>query len=725
MFEILTDFINGIIAFEINIPLWIQIAIIIIVIITLSIGGYFMRDFFDISYMRSGMSWFIFIAILNLSTMLIIFLYYNKKTNTTPYIGQQGIKGKKGKMGKVGKSVTCSYCKNNIYLQRVRKSDIICTLSTYTTDFKKIEENIKYFNNILKKGNNIKYDTFVNGIILGKTIDIANTESVNNFRSLMLPTSIAFKLVDVINDSITKSSDNTYGTFRNPNGKVGYLSIGDSVYGGIEKFELNSFMINGDVMYPSNFTKLVTFTSYNSDTQDTDQYTIWRPNGQSITDNSGFKGANKTVNYLALGDICRFGTDEPKVNQIATIKESCLEVVDQKELRLVFFYVGALTFADGKNKLDYRKSNSYLIENKTVNDIQMFSVWRTPSNTFITNCNSQNSVQNNSFIYNMYIQNNNSQTSDVLNNYGNISKDAKANAAFMFQLIRLPKILVAAILCKHYEIELYKEIVYYFNRSQTKVPEFSNVNSSTLSFGDLMNSITNTKKKYDDFNKNLMKEASISLKITKPNGESSDSYITYDETKELHLPNELLQIYNSVNDKLLTISVKIENSNNLLDIINLIFENGIEARIAKDADGIAEGGSLLNEIQETVLMICKMLFAPSYSSYIIKDECLGTFALDRDREKIIAEFEEVINIYYKFNDIIINDSDKYSTIMQNKRQYEDLMNSQIGQICGHIDNFQNKITDMNLEEFTTSRLKQLIKIYSQMVLYLYKIMNKV
>ena len=31
--------------------------------------------------------------------------------------------------------------------------------------------------------------------------------------------------------------------------------------------------------------------------------------------------------------------------------------------------------------------------------------------------------------------------------------------------------------------------------------------------------------------------------------------------------------------------------------LNVVFDNGIETRIAKDAEGIAEGGFLLNEIQ--------------------------------------------------------------------------------------------------------------------------------
>ena len=195
----------------------------------------------------------------------------------------------------------------------------------------------------------------------------------------------------------------------------------------------------------------------------------------------------------------------------------------------------------------------------------------------------------------------------ALNEYGNISKDAKNNASIILQSIILPKLLVAAILCKHYEIELYKELLYYFNRAHSIVPEFKSIKISEASFGVLMNIISKTQKEYDDFNEELIKKSSISINFTKPNGEKSSKYITYDETKEKKLPVELMIVYNSVNNDLLTISVKIENANNLLDIVNLIFDNGIETRIAKDSDGIVQGGSLLNEIQETVLMICKML----------------------------------------------------------------------------------------------------------------------
>ena len=64
-----------------------------------------------------------------------------------------------------------------------------------------------------------------------------------------------------------------------------------------------------------------------------------------------------------------------------------------------------------------------------------------------------------------------------------------------------------------------------------------------------------------------------------------------------------------------------------------------------------------------------------------------------------------------------SNQNKYESVLPNVRQYETLMDSQIGQLCGHIDNYLSKINDLNLEEFTTSRIKQLILIYTQMNAY--------
>ena len=104
MFESIKNFVIEISEFKITLPLELQIGFIIIILIALCVGGYFLHDTFNITTMRNGFSWFIFIAILNLTSILVIFLYYNTKTGT--YIGNQGSVGIKGKLGKKGTTVS-------------------------------------------------------------------------------------------------------------------------------------------------------------------------------------------------------------------------------------------------------------------------------------------------------------------------------------------------------------------------------------------------------------------------------------------------------------------------------------------------------------------------------------------------------------------------------------------------------------------------------------------
>ena len=720
MFETLSIFVNDISDFEVPIPLEFQIALIVIIIIALCVGGYFLRDMFDISTMRGGFSWFIFVAVLNLVSLLVIFIYYSTKEGS--YKGDIGKRGKKGKIGKKGKSVSCNFCKNNIYLQKVRQSTVVCRLDTNVKEFIPIFEKQTYFNKILEKGNSIKYDSFVKNIILVNSSKISKTNtsidniskiSIDNFNALMNTNSISVLLIKAINE-FSRASLKTYGTFRNPNGKTGYLPIGDNVYGGLEdRLELNSFMIDGNIVYPKNYTNLVSFKSYNDSTGDIDTYTLWRPNGQTINE-KGFRDEIEEVEYSALGDLCRFGTNPPKDNEAATISMNCLEEIDPNDLILVFVYVGNIDIIDEK-KIDYSESNSYLIENTPLNDIEVFSVWRTPMNTFLTNCNLKNELSNNSVIYNI-INNLNS----ALNKYGNVSSKAKKEIAFKLEQIPIPKLIIALILCKYYEIELLQDIVYYFNRYRNAVPEFKTINTSTSTLGDLLIKIEETKKQYEKFNDDLRKKASISLR-----NNNNKKIIKYDEKQEKHLPSMILKVYDTAQTKLLTIPVQIENTNTLLDIINLIFENGLETKIAIDSDGIAQGGVFMNSIQEMIVRICKILFPPNKPAYTIKDECLGTFALDREREEVIKLFTDVKNAQYKLYEKIINEYEKFEPVMLNINQYKDTMETKKGQLCGHIDNYSEKIENNNLEEFTTTRIKGLIELYSNSIGFLYDVITKV
>lgn len=692
MFEILTTFVSDITNFEVPIPLYLKIGIIAFITVSVVVGSYFAYELFDYGEMRQGYIWFIFIVILNLLTILGVFLYYNTKQNT--YVGKKGKKGKRGGRGKQGRSVSCNYCKNNIYLQRVRKSDRVATLSTKTDAFKGVYDNVSYFDTIIENGN-INYDSFVNGILLAKTVKTGEQESVGKFRDLMKTNSIVIYLVKLINESITKASESTYGTIRNPVGKVGYTPLADTAYGGLENFELNSFMANGNVMYPKRYNKLITFSSYNEKSGDVDNYTIWRPEGQLVNESPKPGADVQKTKYISLGDVCSFGDEPPKINDYVTISETCLDEINPLDSTLIFIYVGSLDFAT--ESYDYTESNSFLIQNKIPSNIQMFSAWRTPMNTLLTNVSQSNDLINGTIATNMA-----NDLDALFNEYGNVSTVAKGQMKKKLQAVEIPKILAAMVICRHYEIELRKELIYFINRYKTSIPEFSQFDTIKATLGDLMNKVDTTQKDYKKYNDNLMREASI-----------SQSGIKYDETKEKRLPSQITKLYESTNTKLLSVSVEIENSNNLFDLVNIVFDNGLETRIAVDSEGIAEGGIFLNELQETIIRLCKVMFPPNKPSYTIKDECLGTMVLDRERDGVIKQLTKVINEYYKLNDDISKDAKLYSSIIQSVNQYDNIMTLKIGQICGHIDNYMSKIADMDLDEITTSRLKTIIQIYEE------------
>jgi hypothetical protein len=709
----LSAFANDISAFQINLPLWLKIGIVLVLIISLLVGGYFLKETFDISYLKGGFNWFIFIAVLNLTTILLIFYYYGKKSNT--YVGPAGINGKKGKRGKKGTSVSCSYkCKNNLYIQSVRKADVICTLNTYSEVFKLFQDTNQYFMNLIKQGNNIDYSSFLKNIILEDGYPVSKSSSVsqdavNKYKSLLNPIAIAILLIKTINDDITQASEYTYGTIRGPVPKVGYASLGNSVYGGVETFQLNSFVVSGDIMYPSGYNKLVSFPSYNENTNDYDKYTLWQPISQSVNE-PVFGGGTEQRSYLPLGDVCTFGDGNPKLNDFAMVKDTCLEQVSSKDLKLVFIYSGYIQInskTTNSQSLDYTQSDTYLIENKLADNIEIFSVWRTPMNTFITNCNSQNELVNDTVMFNLI-----GNLDDALTEYGNISNEYKKWVQDQLSVIVIPEFTVALIYTTHFGLESVKELIYYMNKYQSQIPEFQgqSFNINTLQIGDLLALIKNTKKAYEDHNKELMKQASISLRATKA--------IVYDEKSEKHLPKKLLNIYDNIIKELDTLPVQIENANSLLDIVNYIIPNGLNGRIAVDSDGLAEGGIMLNFIQEMIVRLCKIIFPPNRPAYVIKDECLGTFARDNEKEDMVRELTEERNKYNKMIDDITSDYNRFQSQIASIKNYEDLAERKMGMLCGGIKNYLEKIQNLDMEEFTINRVKGLTEIYREINGYL-------
>lgn len=726
MFEGINAFYNDVLSYDITIPFFLKIAIIIIVITVLTIGMYYAKNEFEISYFSSAYTWYFVVALLNLISILVIVYFYYSKDGT--YVGPKGKKGKRGSHGREGKSVTCTYdCNNNIYVQKTNNSDIICQLNSmipsgYANTFVTINNNLNYFNTIINI-DNINYTTLVSNVVLQKTGQSINDIEIK-FKSLTESTALTLQLVNYINENIGTASFDLYATFKKPVTKnVGFIPLGDTVYGGTEDFNLNSFLVKGDIRYPTSFELLATLQSYNENTNDSDTYTVWRPNDKSEQQQIQI-GVNQytsnTVLYKSLGDIIIRGTTEPPLNSIGLIKETCLETISNFESTLVFAYIGNdNTFSDNK-ELDYTQNTSYLIKNKVPNNIVTFSMWRTPINTFITNNNQHNPLINDTVAYNIF-----NNLDEVLNNYGNIKTESRQALNIFLSILNLPKITIAAILCKHFNLNYKTELIYYINQAQTQVGKYYDYGinvmmattpattkpnqqynkpsaksyitsipiTNTATLGDMIQAIQDTINQYDEYNKYLLSQGSTN---------SAD---------EKHLPDNLQKVYNKIYTSLQTLPVLIKNTNTMLEVINVIFNRGLDTRVAIDSEGLSEGGTMLNEVQELIIRLCKIMMPPNKNFYIIKDECLATTMIDKNREVLIIKLGESIGRHKKFIDLIKTYPDKYQPIQQSIYQYEQALNIEVGMIVGHIQNWNDKLNQMNLEEFTTTRIAQVIAIY--------------
>ena len=77
----------------------------------------------------------------------------------------------------------------------------------------------------------------------------------------------------------------------------------------------------------------------------------------------------------------------------------------------------------------------------------------------------------------------------------------------------------------------------------------------------------------------------------------------------------------------------------------------------------------------------------------------------------------------KYIDTIQTNIEKYQSQIEIIRNYEDLAQRKMGQLCGHIPNYIEKIYNMDMTEITTSRIKGLIGIYREVNVSLAKIIN--
>jgi len=393
--------------------------------------------------------WYCVILILNLINILIVLIYYKSKTGT--YVGISGKKGKYGTRGNRGKFLLCSFCDNNIYIQKSRKKYLVGLINA---TLMKIDSTLSlswnYDKYIELKGDYISFDA-------SKTINIdESTKTIS--KNVLSNLFFGFSLygTEYLGSKFMAgegSNELIFGKFYRPKTEQGYFPIGDTVLGGNEIAKLNTFTVNGNIRTAISFDKVITLKDKNLGA-----YTIWKPVSPD--------------GYVVLGDVIAEGTRPPSIDTIGCVPEDCVKEIPEKNLIFIgFSNPSSFTKAFGPDyyTIDINKFYDKITESNT----GFFSIWRTPMNTLLCQYNKigDNHLEG-SLLYNMVYGD-----SKYLNKNGTVKNSIKRQIISLLKSVKLPQYFVKEII-REFRIEFRRittdqvNMAYYVN-------EINNVSENT------------------------------------------------------------------------------------------------------------------------------------------------------------------------------------------------------------------------------------------------------
>lgn len=749
MFSTISNFITSIGEVGYELPYYVKMAFILFLIILATSALYVFNDMFKKGAFRDSYLWYYLVIIFNLFNILLIVGYYNYHKDKP---GEKGKPGKIGKKGERGKYMNCAYCDYTLFFQKTKRYNSIANLKNNPSNT--VLEITKGKFKDLIEGDNVNYGDFLMDIIMGGNIiedkiRRVDLEYARLIKQIMYQKELILQLyIFYINKNVNFIKNNNVGTIMRPYSISGYLLLGDSIKGGFEDFKLNSFLVapagTSESLYPIRYKKLATFNSFDSESNSNKQFSIWRAVGQEINGLDEL-GNKKKFKYHPIGDICVPGTTEPDRNILATINEKCLEPVKEENLSLITIYYDQSSFTisnsnspnsnpSGNNPSYNNLTRDFTIDAPTIS-IEMFSLWRTPLNTFTTNyINDEFKFTNNSIAYNLIGGN-----PTKIDEFNNVTMKAKRNIINRLKNIKINKLQTIFILINHYSYKYLNELKYYFYRVDSNYQSQSNTSSGNEGSANAkMRRQINELKKEKNIDYSLQGAAQAADNATtikqlldfyeqaKEDVEEFNKLRASRLYKEPNkpvgpkkiIPSYLINVVKKVKSGLFQIDSKIDEISNLNDLVNDLFEGGVNYRIAIDNEGIAMGGHLLNFSQEILLYICKIIMPPDIGAYNIKEECIGVGKIDKERRNLTLQVEKVFNENKKLLSEFKSNPTEYCTSWESVMNYQDLCLNKIGKHVGHIENYYTKIENMELEEFTKSRLKIIIEEYEKLNNYI-------
>ena len=717
---------------DIKIPYEINIGIYITLMVLLTLGIFLNKEKLDASFLKKYYLIIYIGYILNLLNLVAFTIYYNKKKeNIVGEIGEQGEKGKRGERGNVKQ---CSYCDYNLYFIKTKKYKKIITLDLGLEENDELDEEIKGFG-FTDLGFDIKH------IDLSFLKDLSN-QSRNNYTIKKLKTIFKFStrmkyLSYNLNKIIKKNDFSRYITFLNPTGSTGYFPIGHSVIDTKLVNKLNAFLLNGDIKFPKKYNPeindneengyKVKFTFENTDVLDRQTDKKEDALGTKKIMNYSFVDIKPPKGYLALGELLirnqeKLSSLQINTNLIACIKKSCLKEVDRDLLQLMGIKISYDSSNEKVNKiLNYRENSlDYKIKPIDYEDfdhetLNIFSIWRTPINTFITNTVIGNkSLVSKTIGYNIvdgykkYI----SKGGFNLNNKGieYVSNKLKS--------IEIPRIIrIIYVIINQYE-QFFDTITYTlsliiieFNKEIEKLDKIYKRQTDKEK--------KKIKKKIGD----MKSKIELFQKIIE-NIDNKDVYSNFDSLfdKETQLKlNETLPNFDKIKQKLQIIPTLIDSNTTLYDLLLMVFPDGLNTIILMNNKSGVSGGIKPSKIQLELLKIAKVCFPPNKKIYIPTSDCLSYNIIDidksdlsKDLDFVLLEYENLIKKYPLYNGKTTCSDDIWSKVINKQNELDTNLYKELN----HIKNYKTQIETRDTEQFSKSRIEFIIKEYKNIISYI-------
>ena len=173
--------------------------------------------------------------------------------------------------------------------------------------------------------------------------------------------------------------------------------------------------------------------------------------------------------------------------------------------------------------------------------------------------------------------------------------------------------------------------------------------------------------------------------------------------------------------KLELIPTLIDSNTSLYELLIMVFPDGLDTIIlTEDTQGVS-GGIKPSKIQLEILKIAKVCFPPNEKVYVPTRDCLAYNIIDtenidlsRDFDKVLLEYENLLNKYPKYNGKNTCDEATWRLVLDQLDKLDKKLHNELS----HIKNYKELIKTRNMDLFSKSRIEYLIKEYKNIISYI-------